>query len=140
MITKGWVKNNESGEIMSFQYNPTSLSHARGASYTEISAPGTQYPGIHYVKGNSREFSVELFMNDNPSTGLISRASRFLNGFLPPEYEDRTFTSPPTLTFCYGRFIKKCVLTELSESTNMMDGAGNPTQTVFTLTLRQVSE
>lgn len=139
MITKGWVKNNDSGEIMSFQYNPTTLEHSRGASYSELSSPGTNYPDIQFVKGNSREFSVELFMNDNPYTGLISTASRFLNNFLPPEYEDRVFTSPPTMTFCYGRFIRKCVLIDLSESTLLMDKMGNSVQTVFTLTLRQVS-
>ena len=122
--TKGWIKNNDSGVKMSFQFNPTNLSYSRGVSYTDISAPGMPYPDTQFVKGNARSFPVTLFFYDNPDTGLIKKYMNFIGGFLTPETNVKGYTKPPVMTFCYGYFIRKCVLEDLSIDMERMDENG----------------
>ena len=136
--TKGWIKNNDTGVIKPFQFNPTTLEYSRGASYADISAPGMPYPDTQFIKGNARSFSVPLFFFDNPSTGVIEDYISFFGDFLPPETYDKGYTRPPEMTFCYGYFIRKCVLEDLSIVIERMDSTGSPTQAVITLQLRQV--
>lgn len=136
--TKGWIKNNDSGKKLSFQYNPSGLDYSRGASYSEISAPGMSYPETQYTKGNASSFSVPLFFYDNPNTGVIKKYLEFFEGFLPPEENNDSFTKPPIMTFCYGYFIRKCVLEDLSVSIVLIDENGEPIQANITLKLRQV--
>lgn len=136
--TKGWIKNNDTGAKMSFQFNPTFLSYSRGASYADISAPGMAYPDTQFIKGNARSFPVTLFFYDNPNTGVIKKYMNFFGGFLTPETNSKGYTRPPTMTFCFGYFIRKCVLEDLSINIELMDDKGEPTQAVMTLQLRQV--
>lgn len=137
-VTKGWIKNNVSGEKMSFQYNPPDFSYSRGASYAEISAPGMPYPSTQFVRGNSRAFPITLFFYDNPNTGVIEKYINFFGGFLPPETNSADYTRPPDMTFCYGTFIRKCVLEDLSIVIESTDSELKPTQASMTLQLRQV--
>ena len=137
-VTKGWIKNNNTRKKMSFQYNPTTLAYSRGVAYTDISAPGMPYPNTQYVKGNVRSFSVDLFFYDNPSTGVIKKYMNFLGGFLTPETNVSGYTKPPEMTFCYGYFIRKCVLEDLNINIERMDEDGEPIQATLTLQLRQV--
>lgn len=136
--TKGWIKNNNTGKKMSFQFNPTTLSYSRGATYADISSPGMAYPGTQFVKGNVRSFPVTLFFYDNPNTGVIKKYLNFFEGLLTPETNDAGYTRPPTLTFCYGYFIRKCVLEDLNVDVELMDDKGKPIQATITLQLRQV--
>lgn len=136
--TKGYIKNNVTGKTESFQYNPTTLEYSRGTTYSEIVAPGMPYPITQYTHGNAREFSVVLFMNDNPCTGKIKKFEKFLSSFLTPEKNKKGYTKPPDMTFCMGYFIKKCVLVDLAVAVDMFDSEGKATQATFTLQLRQV--
>lgn len=137
-VIKGWMKNNDTSEKMSFQYNPTTLSYSRGVSYVDISAPGMPYPNTQFVKGNARSFSVPLFFYDNPSTGVIKKYINFLGSFLTPETNIQGYTKPPDMTFCYGFFIRRCVLEDLGINIERIDSNGEPIQATITLQLRQV--
>ena len=136
--TKGWIKNNVTGEKMSFQFNPTNLEVARGVTYTDISAPGMPYPNTQFVKGNIRSFPVTLFFYDNPHSGVIKKHLNFLGSFLTPETNVSGYTKPPDMTFCYGYFIRKCVLEDLNLIIERIDDNGEPIQATITLQLRQV--
>lgn len=137
-VTKGWIKNNVTGSKMSFQYNPSNFVYSRGVTYTDISAPGMQYPNTQFVKGNARSFPITLFFYDNPNTGVIRKYMNFLGGFLTPETNSSGYTKPPDMTFCYGYFIRKCVLEDLAINIERVDSNGEPIQASFTLQLRQV--
>lgn len=136
--TKAWIENTITKERKPFQFNPTTLDYARGATYTEISAPGMSYPNFQYVKGNARDFSVSLFIKDDPYTGKSDDYRKFLENFLPPEYNLDGYTKPPELVFCYGYFIRRCVLIDFSVSDTMFDSYLRPTESTFNLQLRQV--
>lgn len=136
--TKGWIKNNVTGVTKSFQFNPTDLSYSRGATYADISAPGMAYPSTQFVQGNVRSFPISLFFFDNPCTGVIEDYISFFEGLLPPEENASSFSQPPDLTFCYGYFIRKCVVEDLSINIERMDENGSPIQAIIDLQLRQV--
>ena len=137
--TKGWIKNNKTGRKMSFQFNPTEFAYSRGATYNEIIAPGMPYPLTQYGHGNAREFSVTLFMYDNPCSGKISNAEHFLEDFLPDEGNGRkNFKKPIDLTICVGKFVKKCVLTDLGMNIQRIDTNGYAIQAEISLSLRQI--
>ena len=136
---KGYIKNLNTGIIMKFQYNPETFEYSRGATYTEIVAPGMSYPTTQYVHGNSRSFPIELFLYDKPNTGVIEKQKAFIEELLPPESNDSNFTKPPTVLFAYGNFIKKCVVEDFNVLIEEYDIWGNPTMARFTLSLRQVS-
>lgn len=137
-VTKGWMLNNVTGKKMSFQYNPTNFEYSRGVTYVDISAPGMAYPNTQFVRGNARSFSVPLFLYDNPCTGLINDYMLFIGAFLTPETNVKGYTRPPDMTFCYGYFIRKCVLEDLNINIEQFDENGNAIQATFTLQLRQV--
>ena len=136
---KGYIKDLDSSRLMKFQYNPETFEYSRGATYVELVAPGMSYPSTQYVHGNSRSFSVELFLYDKPSTGVIEEQKSFIEGLLPPEENDSNYSRPPTILFVYGNFLKKCVVEEFGVKIEEYDVWGNPTMARFTLTLRQVS-
>lgn len=136
--TKGYIKNNVTGIVKKFQFNPTTLSYSRSASYADISAPGIAYPDTQFIKGEVRSFPITLFFFNNPCTGVIEEYISFFEDFLPPEVNKKDFTQPPDLTFCYGYFIRKCVVESLNVNIEEVDSNGKPTQAVIELQLRQV--
>lgn len=139
-MLKGLVMNQTTKVPYMFQYNPTTLGYSRSAEYKEISAPGSSYPIVQYIKGNSREFEVELFFNDdNTYRGTIDLAREYFSAFLPPEDNKGGF-SPPIMLFYYGTFIKKCVLTGLRVDIERHNKYGLPLRARFTLSLKQVGK
>ena len=138
--TRCYVIRNDTNERLTFQFNPTSIPYSRGANYSSIESPGMSYPLTQYVGGQVREFSFEVFYYDNPYSGKIDRARKFLENLLPPEKNTPSFTKPPTFTFAYGYFVRTLVLTNLDVNDEWLDENGNPLQTRFTLTVRQVGK
>ena len=137
--TKGWIKNNVTGELKNFQFNPEKHSYGRGSSFSEVSSPGLPYPLTQWVKGNLREFSVELYLHDAPvQTGTILDFTNFIGRFLPPETNVKGYKKPPSMTFCFGIWIRQCVLTNLDITWERTDDAGRPIEARFNMTLRQV--
>lgn len=136
--TKAYIINNDTNAKFTFQFNPTKVPYDRSVNYSQIDSPGMSYPLTQYTGGEAREFPVELFMYDIPYSGKIDSARKFLEDLLPPEYNKGDFKRPPSITFAYGYFVKKCVVKKLSVSDDRMDENGRPIQTTFTLTLRQV--
>lgn len=136
--TRCYVIRNDTNEKFTFQFNPTSIPYSRSAKYSSIESPGMSYPLTQYAGGSAREFSFELFYYDNPFTGKINTARKFLEGLLPPETNSDGFTKPPSFTFAYGYFVKTLVLLDLSINDDWLNEDGQPIQTTFTLTVRQV--
>lgn len=136
--TRCYIINNDTKEKLTFQFNPTNVPYSRGANYGTIDSPGMSYPLTQYVGGQVREFSFEVFYYDKPYSGKITKARDFLEGLLPPEYNKSGFTKPPTFTFAYGYFVKTLVLLDLQVNDSWLDENGNPIQTSFVLTVRQV--
>ncbi len=136
--TRCYLINLDTKEKLITQFNPTSIPYGRSANYSEISSPGMSYPLTQYSGGNAREFSVELFYYDNPYSGKIDKARKFLENLLPPEENKNAFVRPPAFTFAYGYFVKTLVLLDLQITDDWLDSDGHPLMTTFTLSVRQV--
>lgn len=136
--TKGYIKNVSTGKTMKFQFNPEDFEYSRGVTYSDIVAPGMSYPDTQFVHGNTRTFPVELFFYDKPYTGLILNYMNFIGAFLTPETNPSNYQKPPEMIFCYGYFIRRCVLEDLNIKIEEYNSSGNPTIARFTLSLRQV--
>lgn len=138
--TKGWIKNNVTGETKSFMFNPTELEYSRSITYSDITSPGMCYPGTQFVKGESRSFSVELFIYDRPFTKKVNEFMIFVGALLTSERNLKSNPKrPPDFTFCLGYFVRRCVLEDLKILIEQFDEDGNPIQARFTLQIRQVS-
>lgn len=138
--TRCYIIRNDTNKRLTFQFNPTSIPYSRSANYTTIDSPGMSYPLTQYVGGNVREFSFEVFYYDNPYSGKINKARKFLEGLLPPEKNKKSFTKPPTFTFAYGYFVRTLVLEQLDVNDEWLNEDGQPLMTRFTLTVRQVGK
>lgn len=138
--TRCYIINNDTGKKLTFQFNPTTVPYSRGANYGTIESPGMSYPLTQYVGGKVREFSFEVFYYDNPYSGNITKARKFLENLLPPEKNKNSFKKPPTFTFAYGYFVKTLVLLDLQVQDDWLDSDGRPINTIFTLTVRQVGK
>ena len=136
---KGLVMNMDTKVPYVFQFNPTTLEYGRSAEYTEISAPGSSYPVAQFVKGNAREFEVELFLYDHIYSGTIDGAEKYFSKFLPDESNKNRYSKPPIMLFMYGTFIRKCVLLEMTLTKERHNDFGLPVQARLRLRLRQVS-
>lgn len=138
--TRCWIIRNDNNKRLTFQFNPESVPYGRGANYTTIDSPGMSYPLTQYVGGQVRQFSFEVFYYDNPYSGKINKARKFLEGLLPPEKNKSSFTKPPTFTLAYGYFVRTLVLEHLDVNDEWLDENGQPLMTRFTLTVRQVGK
>lgn len=63
-VKKGYIKDNDTGTVMSFLFNPETHQEGRTVNYSEMSVPGGNYPYLQYTGGNSTEFSVSLYLWD----------------------------------------------------------------------------
>lgn len=138
--TRCHIIRQDNNKRMTFQFNPKSVPYSRGANYSTIDSPGMSYPLTQYVGGQVRTFSFEVFYYDNPFSGKINKARKFLEGLLPPEKNTSKFTKPPVFEFAYGYFVRKCVLTNLDVNDEWLNEDGQPIMTRFTLTVRQVGK
>ena len=138
--TRSYIVRNDTDERETFQFNPESIPYSRGANYSSIESPGMSYPLTQYVSGQAREFSFDVFYYDNPYSGRINTARKFLEGLLPPEKNKSDFKKPPSFTFAYGYFVRKYVLLNLDVHDEWMNEDGQPIMTRFTLTVRQVGK
>lgn len=107
---KGYLIDAETSEMRKFQYNPQTMEYERSANYAEIKSPGMQYPLIYFVNGNAKNFTVELFLYDRPSTGKILKDVDWLESFLPAYNNTDYFRRPHPIIFAYGGFVAKCIV------------------------------
>ena len=138
--TRCYIVRKDNNERHTFQFNPETVPYSRGANYSTIESPGMSYPLTQYVGGQVREFSFEVFSYDNPYSGKINTARKFLENLLPPEENTADFVKPPTFEFAYGYFVKTLVLLNLDVVDEWLDENGQPLMTRFTLTVRQVGK
>lgn len=136
--TKGYLKNNNTGDKLSFMFNPSSLSFSQGATYSEITSPGMSYPLTQYVRGNSHAFELPLYVYDRPSGDEIKVWESFLQRLIPPEINSAEYLQPDTVKVVLGTFIKDCVVENLNTEYTHFTPDLEPDEATFTLSLKVV--
>lgn len=136
--TKGLIKNNRTGVVREFMFNPSEFQYSRGVTYATIDAPGIYYPDSQFVKGNIREFNISLFVYDKPYTGQFEQCCNFYGGFLTNEVVKLGDTKPPEMTFVFGSWARTCVMTNLDIKVDEFNTELHPVRFTLSMTLRQV--
>lgn len=138
--THGYMKNLNTGDIIRFQFNPETFEYDRAVNYTDYIAPQMAYPHTVFTSGATREFEFELFMYDRliEPCGIIKDYMCRFGAFLTPEENVVDWQKPPEMLFCYGYFIRKCVMTHFNIKIDQMDENGTPVMAHFTFGLRQI--
>ena len=136
--TKGYILNGVKGEKRLFLYNPSEISFSRSANYSEIKSPGLSNPLTQYINGNSMQFKFPLFLYDKPYSGLIPNWQRFLDNFLPPDWNNINFKKPDWLMIAMGNFIHRCVVMSIDYSYTEFNQTLYPTVGTITLNLKSL--
>lgn len=138
---KGYIKNLKTGKTLTFQYNPPDFTYGREANYTEMIAPGMNYPIIQFVSGTVREVEVPLFFfskGQPDENSYIPNVQKFINALLPAQTNKKKFKKPPEVLFSFANFTRRCVVTAYSSANMEYNAKGKPVNTTITLTLKQV--
>lgn len=110
-VQKGYLKNETTGTVKKFIYNPNSISESRDVNFSTIIAPGCSYPKFQYVNGGAKSLNISLFLDGK--TSEVQGYLDFLESLLPPKKTGGSFSTPPTVLFAFGKTICRCILTSL---------------------------
>lgn len=148
-VTKGYLKNLDTNEILKVQFNPYGRNFSRSVKYAEFQAPGMPIPEIQYTGGGSIDTNITLFFY---ARGLAVNPFRvaidFVKKLLPPEDNQisldgsvgigKSFIKPPKVIYVLGTYIVKGVVTSANVFEEEHDEQGNPVMGTISLVLRKV--
>ena len=138
VLTKGFIRNLTTKVTKYFMYNPTEIQYRRSATYTDISAPGSPYPRLAFVKGDATIIPLNLMLFSREE-GVVSEFITFMDGLLPEENSTATFKKPPLCTVSLGHIIKTCVLTSLDVRILDHSKQGSPIRAEISAELKVVA-
>lgn len=135
-VQKGYLKNETTGGIKKFIYNPNSISESRDTNFVTISAPGSSYPKFQYVNGGAKNISLSLFLHG--TDGTVQSYIDFLESLLPPKQVGGDFSPPPTVLFAFGEIICRCILVKLDVQKEEFKTSLSVKQATVNLSLTEV--
>lgn len=151
--------------IITFQYNPTSVSDNKAANYADRAATlSGNAPGKVYTGGGHRTITFDLKLHGleqgsnalNPAAidnGISTELAK-LRSFLYPKADvwgtlsglvggagtGRRLSSPPTCYFGFGTKILECVVTDIKITETQFNSALAPVRADVTVTLDVVED
>lgn len=131
--TKGFIKNLSTGIVRKFIFNPESFSDDVTVMFSEIGNGGGAGKKYQYVGSDNRNITVELYLKG--STLKINEFKNFLEDFIPR----KKFTAPPILLYCFGSYIKKCIMLSMSREWRDFNTNLEVKEIIIKLSLKEVS-
>lgn len=135
-MAKGYLKNEKTGTVKKFIFNPNSYQESRGVSYAVISAPGSSYPKFQYASGGVKSITFSLFLWG--TNGSVQSYIDFLEELLPPKQCGGNFSNPPTVLFAFGSQVTRCIVTNLDVDKQEFNTDLSVKQAVVNLSLTEV--
>lgn len=146
-----YCKEKSKHPLIYAQYNPEKLEYGISATYSEMNSPGMNYPVFQFVRGNSHEFQLELFMYEGRGgTGhYIRTLQKWFEECLPPQgnnpgkhkkgkkkgkYKKYVTFDPPIINVRVGYYKFKSVLKDMHVSDEWLNENGKPIMTKLSLT------
>lgn len=118
--TKGYFKRLDTGSILTFQLNPSTITTKRGVKYSEIQGCGSAYPSYQYTggEGETISFTLDVIGSKTKSEESI----KYMEGLMPSKSTQEIFKIPPLFYFAFGSsFTEVCVLEGLEKSHEEFD-------------------
>lgn len=136
--TKGCFKNLNTGETLTFMFNPNAIKTSRKTNFNTYGGCGIPYPRHQYVGGEVETISFSLYLYDS-ATSTIHKNITFMEGLMPSKNPSDGFKLPPVVYFAFGSsFTEKCVVTGLSKTHTNFDSALGTTEITFDIELEVV--
>ncbi|GAH61309.1 unnamed protein product [marine sediment metagenome] len=129
------ISNQETGEILRFQFNPPEFTESIAVNYAKHTVPGLGYQLLQYINTNNNSITLAIYMSiiadkgeyEAPSPLMaevwgdlkafdLHKAKAFLQSLLyPVRGEAGGWRAPPTLLFVWPKVVRMtCVATALN--------------------------
>lgn len=119
-LVHGYLVNEDDGDVLQFQFNPTDYYTEHGAHYEEIESPGSKYRKISYGGRSVERFplTLQFYGVKNVSSGKSStQIENYLERLTKPKKKQKGvihgsnhFISPPICTLTIGSRVWETVV------------------------------
>ena len=119
-------KMDENGKIVDtieVMFNPTKYTLSKTATLAEIGIPGLDYPLLQFIRGNSEDLRMQLFLDTTDSGEDVNKYLKKIHALIDV---DGDLHAPPVCQFQWGSLIFDCVLTSLTQQLLLFDTNGKP--------------
>jgi nucleoid-associated protein YgaU len=119
-------KMDENGKIVDtieVMFNPTNYTLSKTATVAEIGIPGLDYPLLQFIRGNSEDLKIQLFLDTTDSGEDVNNYLKKIHALIDV---DGDLHAPPVCQFQWGSLIFDCVLTSLTQQLLLFDTSGKP--------------
>ncbi len=150
--------------LVRFQFNPTSLTDKRTATWATLAAPGALLPARQYTAGGERTLSFTASVDgrwpgvERDADGGIGPELTKYRAFLHPRIaswpdaahlatgftglysgREKVFTAPPTARFGFGDRVVDCVVTEITITETLYSPALRPLRADVAVSLAELN-
>lgn len=129
---KAYIKVVETGEIKKFQYNPTDYSDSQSFNYSMLDSICGSYPMFTYTGTGELTFSIKVYVY-----GTQGEPQSFIDFFDSLKPKGR-FDMPKQVIFAFGKYVKKCIITQIKRDFKQFNEDLSPTEMVFDLSFTEV--
>jgi len=121
-------------------FNPDKYSIKKSNNFASHTIPGTNYPQIQFVSGNSETMNVELFFDTYTFEGGKDVREEYTNKISDLLDVDDKLHAPPTCTFVWGDHPFTGIIESVDRTFTMFNEQGTPVRETLTLNLKQYKE
>lgn len=122
-LEKAKIKRKDGKNTINVMFNPTTYTLSKSATIAEIGIPGLDYPLLQFIRGNSEDLKMQLFLDTTDSGKDLNKCLNDLHELIDV---DGALHAPPVCQFQWGSQKFDCVLTSLSQQLLLFDASGNP--------------
>lgn len=99
MPISGYLVDVVTRERLGFQFNPSTISDDKSATYVDITIPGISHPRHQYIAGGGRRIALKLSFFAEDITAPVA----WLQSLLYAEHSGNTLKAPPhRVLFVFG--------------------------------------
>lgn len=122
-VTRGYLVNEDTQDVLHFQFNPEEFTTELGANYGSVDSPGSQYRKVYYTGRPLETFNLNL--NFYGLTNIVDgKSSADIESYLEKLTQPATaqqaiiagsnhFISPPMCTLTWGVMVLTTVVTKV---------------------------
>ena len=121
-LQHGYIVNNDNGDVLQFQFNPSQYYTEHGANWEEIESPGASYRTISYGGRSVERFplTLEFYGVKNVASGKSSKQiENYLENLTCPKNRQSIingtnhFISPPICTLVFNGRCRNVVVSNV---------------------------
>jgi len=135
-LTQARLRNMSTDDVVEVTFNPSDYEIDSNIHYTELNAPGLQLPILQFVRGETQQLQIELFLDGTNKRSGIEADLKKLRDFITIKGDAHT---PPICQFEWGDkdFYFRGVVTSLRERFQMFAEDGKVLRARVAMTLKK---